>query len=74
MPRHNLSMLLQTNIQAISEMIVEYLGHKNPSIRAQVGLFLARSLSKTKSAAINKSLMKLFVQPLCKVIIFACLV
>ena len=57
----------QTNIQAVSETVVEALGHKNPSIRCQVGLFLSRALVKTKAAAVNKALVKLFVQALCKV-------
>jgi len=49
-------------------MVVEALGHKNPSIRCQVGLFLSRSLAKTKSSAMNKSLMKLFLEALFKVV------
>ncbi|CAK8693087.1 unnamed protein product [Clavelina lepadiformis] len=55
-----------TNLQAISESCVEALAHKNPTIRARVGQFLARAFGKTKASVMNKALIKTFVQPLCK--------
>uniref|UniRef100_H2Z394 TOG domain-containing protein n=1 Tax=Ciona savignyi TaxID=51511 RepID=H2Z394_CIOSA len=60
------SVYATTNLPAIIETCVEYLGHKNPAIRAQTGLFMARALAKTKAAVLNKATIKILVPPLLK--------
>lgn len=46
---------------------MEFLAHKNPNVRAQVGFFINRSLLKVKASILTKSLLKLLLTPLLKV-------
>lgn len=57
---------LSTSIPAISETCVEFLENKNPSIKEQCGLFMARALKNTKASQINKAIVKMLVPPLLK--------
>ncbi|KAI2800151.1 hypothetical protein BLOT_014064, partial [Blomia tropicalis] len=57
---------VSTNLEAIHEDLVEALNNKNPSIRSETALFLARSFSKTNPALVNKKLLKTLVTSLLK--------
>ncbi|KAK9876516.1 hypothetical protein WA026_013890 [Henosepilachna vigintioctopunctata] len=49
---------LTTNLEAILEDVIEALNNKNPSVKSETALFLARSFTKTQPASLNKKLLK----------------
>lgn len=55
-----------TTLEAQQESIVEALSNKNPSVKSETALFLARALSRTQPTALNKKLTKLIVTTLIK--------
>lgn len=55
-----------TNLEAMQEDILEALNNKNPSVKAETCLFLARAFTKTQPAALNKKLLKTLVTALLK--------
>ena len=54
-----------TSLDAIREMCVGYLEHKNSAVREQVGLFLAKCFDMSTQATLNKSI-KLYLPQLIK--------
>lgn len=59
---------LQTNLEAIMEDMLAAFENKNPSIKAESALFLARALCHTQPAAFNKKLVKAYVAGLLKLL------
>ncbi|CAB3232167.1 unnamed protein product [Arctia plantaginis] len=57
-----------TNLEAIMEDMLAAFDNKNPSIKAESALFLARALCHTQPAAFNKKLIKAYVAGLLKLI------
>uniref|UniRef100_W4VRR1 Putative microtubule-associated protein n=1 Tax=Corethrella appendiculata TaxID=1370023 RepID=W4VRR1_9DIPT len=57
---------LSTNLDAISEDILEALANKNPNVKMETALFLARAFSKTLPTVLNKKLLKAFTAALLK--------
>ncbi|XP_075981824.1 msps cytoskeleton-associated protein 5 isoform X2 [Anticarsia gemmatalis] len=57
-----------TNLEAIMEDMLAAFDNKNPSIKAESSLFLARALCHTQPAAFNKKLIKAYVAGLLKLI------
>lgn len=55
-----------TTLEAQQESIVEVLSNKNPSVKSETALFLARALTRTQPTALNKKLTKLLVTALIK--------
>ncbi|XP_030375807.1 protein mini spindles isoform X2 [Scaptodrosophila lebanonensis] len=55
-----------TTLEAQQECIVESLANKNPSVKSETALFLARALSRTQPAALNKKLIKVVTTALIK--------
>lgn len=55
-----------TTLEAQQESIVEALSNKNPSVKSETALFLARALTRTQPTALNKKLTKLLVTTLIK--------
>ncbi|XP_037707333.1 protein mini spindles isoform X5 [Drosophila subpulchrella] len=55
-----------TSLEAQQESIVESLANKNPSVKSETALFLARALTRTQPAALNKKLLKLVTTSLVK--------
>ncbi|XP_070073686.1 protein mini spindles isoform X7 [Drosophila takahashii] len=55
-----------TSLEAQQESIVESLANKNPSVKSETALFLARALTRTQPAALNKKLLKLLATSLVK--------
>lgn len=55
-----------TNLEAIQEDIFAALANKNPAVKAETALFLARSLTKTLPTILNKKLLKAYVTALLK--------
>jgi len=55
-----------TSLEAQQESIVESLANKNPSVKSETALFLARALTRTQPAALNKKLLKLLTTSLVK--------
>ncbi|UXI18550.1 hypothetical protein NH340_JMT04493 [Sarcoptes scabiei] len=55
-----------TFLEAIQEDLVASLDNKNPSIRGETALFLARSFAKTNPSTINKKLLKTLTTSLLK--------
>lgn len=51
-------MFLQTNIEVMLEDVVEALNNKNPSVKSETALFLARSFTKTSPTVLNKKVLK----------------
>ncbi|XP_044749386.1 protein mini spindles isoform X2 [Coccinella septempunctata] len=49
---------LTTSLEAILEDLLEALNNKNPSVKSETALFLARALGKTQPQALNKKLLK----------------
>ncbi|XP_030764641.1 protein mini spindles isoform X1 [Sitophilus oryzae] len=49
---------LTTNLEAILEDVLESLNNKNPSVKSETSLFLARSFTKTQPSSVNKKLLK----------------
>lgn len=56
-----------TNLEAISEMCVAFLGHKTPVVRQQVALFLTRCFAMSTQTTLPKKVLKLYLPPLVKV-------
>lgn len=54
-------------MEAIQEDLTAALDNKNPSIRSETALFMARAFARTNPALINKKLLKVFVTSLLKV-------
>ncbi|XP_072383442.1 protein mini spindles [Diabrotica undecimpunctata] len=59
---------LTTNLEAILEDVVEALNNKNPSVKMETSLFLARAFTKTVSTTVNKKLLKALTGVLTKTI------
>ncbi|XP_026736168.1 protein mini spindles isoform X2 [Trichoplusia ni] len=57
-----------TNLEAIMEDMLAAFDNKNPSIKAESSLFLARALCHTQPSAFNKKLIKAYVGGLLKLI------
>lgn len=57
---------LSTSLEAQQESIVESLANKNPSVKSETAMFLARALTRTQPTAINKKLLKLLTTSLVK--------
>ncbi|CAG5054310.1 unnamed protein product [Parnassius apollo] len=57
-----------TNLEAIMEDMLAAFDNKNPSIKAESALFLARALCHTQPAAFNKKLIKAYVASLLKLL------
>ncbi|XP_063384841.1 protein mini spindles [Cydia fagiglandana] len=55
-----------TNLEAIMEDMLAAFDNKNPSIKAESAVFLARALTVTQPAAFNKKLVKAYVGGLLK--------
>ncbi|XP_048524005.1 protein mini spindles [Dendroctonus ponderosae] len=49
---------LSTSLEAILDDVLEALGNKNPTVKSEVALFLARAFTKTQPVAVNKKLLK----------------
>lgn len=54
------------NLEGMAEDIVEALNNKNPNVKAETALFLARAFSKTLPSIFNKKLLKTFSSSLIK--------
>ncbi|KAK9509392.1 hypothetical protein O3M35_006719 [Rhynocoris fuscipes] len=57
---------LTTTLEQILEDVITFLDNKNPSVKAEVVLFLARSFSKSTPAVLNKKLLKPLTKALLK--------
>ncbi|KAJ8966867.1 hypothetical protein NQ314_003261 [Rhamnusium bicolor] len=57
-----------TTFEAILEDVVEALNNKNPSVKTETSLFLARAFTKTVPTAMNKKLLKAITAALTKTI------
>ncbi|CRK99142.1 CLUMA_CG012503, isoform A [Clunio marinus] len=55
-----------TNLEAIQEDILAALTNKNPSVKSETAMFLARSFTKTIPTILNKKLLKSYVTALLK--------
>lgn len=55
-----------TTLEAMQEDIFEALGNKNPSVKAETTLFLARAFARTQPAVFTKKLLKPLVAALLK--------
>ncbi|KAL7034397.1 hypothetical protein ACKWTF_007947 [Chironomus riparius] len=55
-----------TNLEAIQEEVIAALANKNPSVKTETALFLARSFTKTQPTVLNKKLLKAYVTALLK--------
>ncbi|XP_032578814.1 protein mini spindles isoform X4 [Drosophila sechellia] len=55
-----------TSLEAQQESIVESLANKNPSVKSETALFMARALTRTQPTALNKKLLKLLTTSLVK--------
>nr|CAB55772.1 microtubule associated protein [Drosophila melanogaster] len=55
-----------TSLEAQQESIVESLANKNPSVKSETALFIARALTRTQPTALNKKLLKLLTTSLVK--------
>ncbi|KAM3966107.1 LOW QUALITY PROTEIN: msps cytoskeleton-associated protein 5 [Aphomia sociella] len=57
-----------TNLEAIMEDMIAAFDNKNPQIKSESALFLARALCHTQPAAFNKKLIKAYVASLLKLL------
>ncbi|XP_033245413.1 protein mini spindles isoform X4 [Drosophila miranda] len=57
---------MSTSLEAQQEAIVESLANKNPTVKSETALFLARALCRTQPTALNKKLLKLIATNLVK--------
>lgn len=57
---------LQTTLEAILEDVLEALNNKNPSVKSETSLFLARAFTKTVPTTVNKKLLKALTAGLIK--------
>lgn len=55
-----------TNLEAIQEDVVTALANKNPSVKSETAMFLARCFTKTVPTILNKKLLKAYVSALLK--------
>lgn len=55
-----------TNLEAIQEEVVAALANKNPSVKSETAMFLARAFTKTQPTVLNKKLLKTYVTALLK--------
>ncbi|KRF99998.1 uncharacterized protein Dwil_GK13258, isoform D [Drosophila willistoni] len=55
-----------TTLEAQQECIVEALANKNPSVKSETALFLARAFCRTQPTSLNKKLIKLLITSLIK--------
>lgn len=55
-----------TNLEAIQEDVFAALANKNPSVKSETAMFLARSFTKTIPTILNKKLLKAYVTTLLK--------
>ncbi|BFZ04985.1 hypothetical protein BsWGS_08024 [Bradybaena similaris] len=55
-----------TNLEAIMEDVVAALDNKNPSIKAETAIFLARCFAKCTPTTLPKKMLKAYVTPLLK--------
>lgn len=53
-------------IESVLEDVLEALNNKNPSVKAETALFLARAFTKTPPASLNKKLLKAYSAALIK--------
>ncbi|XP_023178563.2 protein mini spindles isoform X3 [Drosophila hydei] len=60
------SIYSSTTLEAQQEHIVEALNNKNPNVKSETALFLARALCRTQPTALNKKLVKLLTTSLVK--------
>ncbi|XP_065159394.1 protein mini spindles isoform X2 [Atheta coriaria] len=57
---------LSANLENILEDIIEALGNKNPSVKTETSLFLARAFTRTVPAVVNKKILKAITGALLK--------
>lgn len=57
-----------TNLEAIQEDVIEALNSKNPSVKTETAMFLARAYTKTLPTVLNKKILKVYVTALLKTI------
>lgn len=57
---------LTTNFEAILDDVLESLNNKNPSVKSETSLFLARAFTKTQPTTVNKKLLKAIAGALTK--------
>lgn len=55
-------------MDSILEDVLEALSNKNPSVKSETALFLARAFTKTSNASVNKKLLKALTASLIKTI------
>jgi cytoskeleton-associated protein 5 len=55
-----------TNLEALQEDIFSALANKNPAVKMETAMFLARALTKTLPTILNKKLLKAYVTALLK--------
>lgn len=60
------AMYPETSLETMQEDLLEALNSKNPSVKSETALFLARAFSRTPPTAINKKLLKLLTTVLLK--------
>lgn len=53
-------------MEPILDDVLEALNNKNPTVKSEVSLFLARAFTKTQPAAVNKKLLKALTAALTK--------
>ncbi|CAH1174022.1 unnamed protein product [Phaedon cochleariae] len=59
---------LTTTLEAFMEDVLEALNNKNPSVKVETSLFLARAFTKTLPTVVNKKLLKVITTGLTKTI------
>ncbi|GBP43034.1 Protein mini spindles [Eumeta japonica] len=57
-----------TNLEAIMEDMLAAFENKNPSVKTEAALFMARALTHTQPAAFNKKLIKAYIPALLKLL------
>jgi cytoskeleton-associated protein 5 len=60
------AMYPSTSLESIQEDVMEALNNKNPSVKSETALFLARAFTKTQPTVLNKKLLKTYLAPLLK--------
>lgn len=59
---------LTTSLETILEDVLEAFNNKNPSVKSETALFLARAFTKTQPAVLNKKLLKALTGAFIKII------
>lgn len=59
---------LSTTLEPLLEDIIEAFNNKNPSVKSETALFLARAFTKTQPAVLNKKILKTLTTALIKII------